>query len=373
MSRESAIPRTPEKPSRAETVAALRPRYQADLTRGTERFFEPRRTDCPWCGSTRLARRLLTKDRYQNKPGRFRLDTCRDCRHVFQNPRLNGDGLEFYYRDFYDGMGEIELGNVFAGRDKVYRRRAMFQEPSAEPPKTWLDVGTGHGHFPEVARTVFPDTRFDGLDFTAGVELAERTGRIDRAIRGSFPELAEERLAGSYDVVSMFHYLEHSTDPRAELRAARRALRPGGHLLIEVPDPECWFGRLFGRFWLPWLQPQHLHFVPVANLREELTALGFTVTAEQHREPSDTVDLLGAVWLALNAIAPPDDSPSLAKPPGRLRWLLRCAILLAGVPALVVATTLDRLLLKPLAGLGKMSNAYRVVARCDASAHSGPR
>ncbi|MBI0384175.1 hypothetical protein JBE27_49950, partial [Streptomyces albiflaviniger] len=59
--------------------------------------------------------------------------------------------------------------------------------------------------------------------------------------------------------------------------------------------------------------------------------------------------------------------------PGRLRWLLRCAILLAGVPALVVATALDRLLLKPLAGFGKMSNAYRVVARCDASARSGLR
>ncbi|WP_184503052.1 class I SAM-dependent methyltransferase [Streptomyces botrytidirepellens] len=351
------------RPSRAEAVAALRPRYQADLDQGTERFFEPRRTDCPWCGSTRLKRRLRTKDRFQNKPGRFRLDTCRDCRLVFQNPRLNGDGLEFYYRDFYDGLGEEGMGNVFSGRQKMYRRRAEALKPSADAPAKWLDVGTGHGHFPEVARTVFPDTVFDGLDFTEGVELAEREGRIDHGIRGSFPELAGERLAGRYDVVSMFHYLEHSTDPRAELRAAHRALGPGGHVLIEVPDPECWFARLFGRFWLPWLQPQHLYFLPVAGLRKELEALGFTVVLEQHRESSDTVDLLGAVWLGANAVLPPDDAPWLAQPPGRARWLLRCAGLVAAVPALVVATTLDRLLLKPLAGLGKVSNAYRLVAR----------
>ncbi|MET7764019.1 class I SAM-dependent methyltransferase [Streptomyces sp. NPDC005393] len=357
----SVGPGAPAKPSRAETVAGLRPRYQADLAHGTGRFFEPRRTDCPWCGSARLKRRLRTKDRYQNKPGRCLLDVCRDCRHVFQNPALNGDGLEFYYRDFYDGLGEKDLGNVFSGREKMYRRRAESLKPQADAPKTWLDVGTGHGHFPEVARTVFPGTRFDGLDFTDGVDLAERAGRIDHGIRGSF----RERLAESYDVVSMFHYLEHSTDPRAELRAARRSVRPGGHVLIEVPDPECWFARLFGRFWLPWLQPQHLHFLPVANLRKELTSLGFTVVVEQHREPSDTVDLLGAVWLTVNAVAPPEDSPSLAEPPGRARRLLRCALLLAAVPALVAATALDRLLLKPLAGLGKVSNAYRVVARRD--------
>ncbi|MET8010098.1 class I SAM-dependent methyltransferase [Streptomyces sp. NPDC005271] len=363
--RPPAAPGTPAKPSRAGTVAALRPRYQADLAHGTERFFEPRRTDCPWCGSARLKRRLLTKDRYQNKPGRFLLDRCRDCRHVFQNPALNPDGLEFYYRDFYDGLGEQERGDVFSRRRKMYQGRAQSLEPGADPPKAWLDVGTGHGHFPEVARAVFPGTRFDGLDFTDGVDLAERAGRIDHGFRGSFPDLARERLAESYDVVSMFHYLEHSTDPRAELHAARRALRPGGRLLVEVPDPECWFARLFGRFWLPWLQPQHLHFLPVANLRKELAALGFTVVVEQHREPSDTVDLLGAVWLTVNAVAPPEDSPSLAEPPGWARRLLRRALLLAAVPALLGATTLDRLLLKPLAGLGKVSNAYRVVARRD--------
>ena len=54
------------RPSRAEAVAALRPRYQADLDQGTERFFEPRRTDCPWCGSSRLKRRLLSRARFQN-------------------------------------------------------------------------------------------------------------------------------------------------------------------------------------------------------------------------------------------------------------------------------------------------------------------
>lgn len=79
----------PVSPGRAEQVAALRPVYRADLAEGLDRFFEPRRDTCPWCGSTRLATRLRTTDLIQHKPGRFVLDRCEGCRHTFQNPRLS--------------------------------------------------------------------------------------------------------------------------------------------------------------------------------------------------------------------------------------------------------------------------------------------
>jgi SAM-dependent methyltransferase len=345
-------------------IAALRPAYQRDLTAGPDRFFAALRPDCPWCGSVLLAPRLHTTDLLQHKPGRFTLDRCADCGHVFQNPQLTEEGLEFYYRDFYDGLGEQRMSGTFGGRTAMYRSRAESMLPYDPAPKTWLDVGTGHGHFCAAARTVLPGTSFDGLDFTDGVELAAREGRVDHAYRGAFPALAPE-LAARYDVVSMFHYLEHSTDPDRELRAAHEAVRPGGHLLVEVPDPESRYARLLGRWWLPWLQPQHLHFMPVANLRRRLTELGFTVVAEQHAEPHDPVDLLAAVWLALDRAAPREDAPWLPEPPGGLRRAARTALLLAGVPALVTATLLDRFAVRPLAHRLGVANAYRLVARRD--------
>ncbi|MFJ2189312.1 class I SAM-dependent methyltransferase [Kitasatospora sp. NPDC087861] len=362
----AARPSTGKAAARAERVAALRPGYQADLADGTDRFFEPRRTDCPWCGSTLLRVRLRTRDLLQHKPGQFVLDECRDCGHVFQNPRLTGAGLEFYYRDFYDGLGEQRLGGVFATRAGVYRSRARSVAPFTTAPSRWLDVGTGHGHFCESAREVFPDTPFDGLDLSEGVQLAEREGRLARGFRGSFAELAPT-MAGRYEVVSMFHYLEHSTDPARELAAAREALRPGGFLLIEVPDPQCRFARLLGRWWLPWLQPQHLNLMPAANLRRRLGELGFDVVLEAHGEPHDPVDLLAACWLLLDAVAPREDVPWLpGAPPGRLRRLLRGALFLAGAPVLLPATVLDRLVAR-FAGRARLSNAYRLLARRDAA------
>ncbi|MDH6128068.1 class I SAM-dependent methyltransferase [Kitasatospora sp. GP82] len=350
--------------ARARRVAALRPAYRAELADGTDRFFEPRRTDCPWCGSTRLRVRLRTTDLLQHKPGRFVLDECQDCGHVFQNPRLTGPGLEFYYRDFYDGLGEQRLGSVFGTRAGAYRSRARSVLPFDAAPRSWLDVGTGHGHFCETAREVFPLTSFDGLDLSEGVELAERHGRLARGFRGSLPELAPG-LAGQYDVVSMFHCLEHSADPARELTAAREALRPGGLLLIEVPDPQCRYARLLGRWWLPWLQPQHLNLVPAPNLRHRLGELGFTVLLEQHGEPHDPVDLLAGCWLLLDAVAPREDAPWLpGAPPGRLPRALRGALFLAGAPALLLATLLDHLVAR-FADRAGLSNAYRLLARRD--------
>jgi SAM-dependent methyltransferase len=361
-SAENSKKATNDKSERAARIAALRPAYQEDLAAGTDRFLAPRRTHCPWCGSEHLTTRLRTTDLLQHKPGRFTLDRCADCGHLFQNPRLTEEGLEFYYRDFYDGLGEQRMSGTFGGRGAMYRARAEAMLPHDPAPKTWLDVGTGHGHFCASARAVLPGTAFDGLDFTDGVELAAREGRVDHAHRGAFPDLAPE-LAGRYDVVSMFHYLEHSTDPDRELRAAHQAVRPGGHLLVEVPDPESRYARLLGRWWLPWLQPQHLHFMPVANLRRRLTELGFTVVAEQHAAAHDPVDLLAAVWLALDHAAPREDAPWLPEPPGALRRTVRTALLLAGVPALITATLLDRFAIRPLSHRLGLANAYRLVAR----------
>ncbi|WP_063775257.1 class I SAM-dependent methyltransferase [Streptacidiphilus anmyonensis] len=349
-------------------VAGSRLAYERELAYGTGRFFCDRQRDCPWCGSPWLRERLRTTDLIQRKPGRFVLDQCQGCGHIFQNPRLNAEGLEFYYRDFYDGLGKQRLGGVLKAFNTLvrtvtaagHRRRARSVLPFVAAPQSWLDVGTGSGDFCEAARELLPSTVFDGLDRSEGVEDAERHGRVAHGYRGSFPELAPQ-LAGRYDVVSMFHYLEHSTDPVRELAAARHVLRPGGLLVIEVPDPSCLYGRLLGRWWMPWLQPQHLHLIPAGNLGRRLGDMGFSVVAEQHREAHFPVDLLAGCWLAINSLAPPSDVPWLEEASPRVRLGLRSAVRLGSVPLLALACLLDQAA-AVCAGSTRLSNAYRIVA-----------
>jgi SAM-dependent methyltransferase len=327
--------------STSPTTPETRPRRV--YPQSSDPFLEPRREHCPWCGSARLRTRVRARDPLRHRPGTFAVDQCRDCAHAFQNPRLTAEGFAFFHRDMYERQWEEFTGRVLSAAAVRRRHRATAHRLSAlAEPESWLDVGTGHGGFPEAAKEFFPYTSFDGLDPTARVQQAQLEERIEEAHLGylATPGTAA-RLYARYDVVSMFRHVEHTPDPRAELRAALTALRPGGHLVVEVADPHCAFAALLGRWWLPYGQPRHLHLLPSANLRAELESLGCTVVVIDRAAPHVPHDLSGALALA-----------SAAHP------LLR----VAAAPLLAAASALDHIL-APLLRHTPFSNAYRIVAR----------
>ncbi|MCC6587040.1 MAG: class I SAM-dependent methyltransferase [Bryobacterales bacterium] len=344
----------------AERHEARRPAYDEMLANGTAAFFEPRRADCLVCKSVRLRKRIETKDLFQYKPGRFRLDECQNCGHVFQNPRLSAAGLKFYYSDFYSGLGGKSIETVFRARPKTYIERALSVKGLGQPTR-WLDVGTGHGHFCCVAREAWPEARFDGLDISEGLDEGVRAGWIDRAYSGFISDWASQ-LKGEYDVVSLFHCLEHSPDPVRDLDAVWEVLVPGGLLVIEVPNPECRLGRLLGRFWMPYFQPQHLHLFNASNLANVLKEHGFETQRTAFNEAHTGADLFFCVLLAVGSIS----EPNLPLPwRARAGWALRgwnFAVRGLALPFAALALVMDLLFDKGICRVTG-SNAFRVVAR----------
>jgi SAM-dependent methyltransferase len=348
-------------PPAEDPVEARRAAYTAELALGLDRFYEPRRNDCPWCASTALLPLLRTSDLVQFKPGQFVIEECMTCGLLFQNPRLSLAGLDFYYRDMYDGLGGAEVEFLFAQAEPSYRGRVELARRHGSP-RNWLDVGSGYGHFCVVARGLLPDTRFDGLDMGEGIEEAERRGWIDTAYRGMFPDLIEE-LKGRYDVVSMHHYLEHTRDPRAEIEAARTVLEPGGLLLVEVPDPDSRPARIFGKYWVAWLQPQHQQFLSVTHLTAAMEVSGFAVVEVERGAAHQPMDLAGAAWQWATALAGAPRVP-WREPPTTGQRLRRAAVLTALAPVALAGLAADRILQPVVKARGEgWSNTYRVLAR----------
>ncbi|GAA0613105.1 class I SAM-dependent methyltransferase [Sporichthya brevicatena] len=351
--------------STAENSVDDRAWYAAQLAGGTARFFGPRRHDCPWCGSTRLTVEVRSKELYQRKPGRFTLEKCKTCNFVFQNPRLTGEGLNFYYRDFYDGRGAAQADEMSSYGAPANHARAQLVQRHAGPdgPRSWLDVGTGWGYFAKHAAEILPHTVFDGLDQGSGVDRALERGWLAHAYReNAFPELADE-LRGRYDVISMHHYLEHTLDPRAELAAAARALEPGGLLEIEMPDAECVLRHVFRSWWVPYFQPQHLNFPPVGNLLQALVEHGFRPLEVQQAEAHQPVEVLMALVFAMTKIGPDPDHPWRATEASDLQRKVNQVAWTKVFPKLInPALKVDILVNKALISRLSHGNAYRIVA-----------
>jgi SAM-dependent methyltransferase len=285
-----------------ETHKASR-RYKEDLHEGTEAFFHPKVTACPLCASSHIGFFMKSADLLNHKPGEFVYDRCTSCGHSWQNPQLNSRGLDFYYRDVYSGAGEAAMEYVFGFSTQSYHDRLALIRRYRPDPGSWLDVGMGQGHFCHVAQSQLIKTRFDGIDLSDHVEKAAGKGWIHRGFRGLFPELSHE-LKDSYEVVTMSHYLEHTADPRRELASAMEVLKPGGHLMIEVPNPDCPIMQKMGRFHIGWLIPQHLHLLNQAGLSRLLKEAGFREITWQLREANQRIDFLFMVMLMARGIAP---------------------------------------------------------------------
>ena len=326
-------------------------------------LFEPRRKTCAWCGSPDLVGRLDIGDLLQSKDGEFHLDECADCGHIFQNPALTPAGLDHYYEDAYDGIGEELAETSFAALGPIYRSRVETMARFTEP-RAWLDVGTGHAHFCLAARERWPELVIDGLDMSDTVEEAQRRGRIDTAYLGQFPDLADG-LPRSYDVVSMHHYIEHTREPRRELAAAAKVVEPGGYLMIEMPDPASPWSRRLGRFWWQWGQPQHQHFVTCEQMVAAVTDVGFDVLSVERGPATMGGDLYNSIGLMLQTVVRSPHLPWLPKVSAGYR-ARRLALYTAAIPALLVTKVADLVKDGTRRQRGDRSsagNAYRLVAR----------
>jgi 2-polyprenyl-3-methyl-5-hydroxy-6-metoxy-1,4-benzoquinol methylase len=298
------------------------------------------------------------------KPGRFRYDECGACAHIFLNPCLSPAGLDFYYRDFYDGLNASQAEGMFAASDHGYRARAQVLPADAKPTH-WLDVGGGHGHFCLAAASLLPDVTFDAVDQGDGIAEAKRRGWVRRAYRQMFPDLGSE-IAGQYDVISMFHYLEHTLDPRRELDAAAAALPTAGHLVIEVPHAHGPSFSLFGGFWVGLCPPQHLHLISPDELVRALAERGLRTVKVEFANAHLFGDTAGAVFYLTQKLQPDPTLPWRPYEATAWRRARRVGALAATAPLFPLAALVDALML-PYLLTGRRANVYRVVARKEAA------
>ena len=109
----------------------------------------------------------------------------------------------------------------------------------------------------------------------SGTSPPKAEGRGYEVLEGTLESIDLRGHLGRYDIVSMNHVLEHVVDPGLALERAHQLLRPGGHLIGQLPTVTSWEARLFGRNYGGYHYPRHLQVPSRPGLAELLAAVGF--------------------------------------------------------------------------------------------------
>jgi 2-polyprenyl-3-methyl-5-hydroxy-6-metoxy-1,4-benzoquinol methylase len=129
---------------------------------------------------------------------------------------------------------------------------------SHQPTKgSLLDIGAGTGDFLSVAKN-------DGWKIT-GIEPSDRAKAIAKNKGVSFVSATSELENESFDVITMWHVLEHVPDLDKQIKELKRLLKPTGTLLIAVPNFKSFDAKHYGKFWAAYDVPIHFwHFSKTA-------------------------------------------------------------------------------------------------------------
>lgn len=234
---------------------------------------------CYGCGSGETVPLIDAQDDLTGKPGIFHFVRCAVCGLAYQNPRIPLDDIVEYYDDQYIAhrrkrswgpltpLFERAMNKLDADKDRLVSRYVTLSSSSEV-----LDVGCATGSFLRRMHDEY-GAAVVGVDFK---DLSPApTLRGVEFHCGLFYEAA--LASGRFDLVTMWHFLEHDYDPLQSLRTARRVLKDEGRLVIEVPRLDSRTFRWFGDRW-PGLQaPQHTVLFDRASLVRFVRLAGLEV------------------------------------------------------------------------------------------------
>ena len=120
-----------------------------------------------------------------------------------------------------------------------------------------LDIGAGTGDFLLTAKQ-------NGWN-TIGVEPSEKAKGIAIGKGIQFSDSTEELESNSFDVITMWHVLEHVPNLEIQIKELKRLVKPNGTIIIAVPNFKSYDANYYGKFWAAFDVPIHFwHFSKTA-------------------------------------------------------------------------------------------------------------
>ena len=239
----------------------------------------------------------------------FAVEACGACGFGVTSP-VPAEVGRYYPQAYYGGR------HGASGRFCL-RRRLRWLGPATG---RLLDIGCGDGSFLLAARK----SGWEVVGIERNTEPSRRAGlRVFESLEGLRADLGAS--GARFDRITLWHSLEHIAAGQEILRQAAGLLKPGGRVLIAVPDLGGWQARWCGAAWLHLDVPRHVAHYTERSLAMACEKAGVNVGRHWHQEFE--YDLLGWSQSILNAL--------FAEPNVFFHWLTRKPIRAAGAVKLL--------------------------------------
>ena len=201
---------------------------------------------------------------------------CRTCGLGFLDPRPSESEIEDLYRSDY--FSERYDGGIDPDSPQYQKRLSGEQHRtkfirSIKRSGYLLDIGCGYGYFLDASRR--KGFKVHGLDVS---EWAARYAveKLDLSI--TIGKIGDVYLpCHNFDIITMWHSLEHTPDPHMALQRAKSWLKKDGILVIDVPNYEGTDARKIWNEWDGWSLPYHYWHFTYKSLKKLLNQHGFTI------------------------------------------------------------------------------------------------
>lgn len=201
---------------------------------------------------------------------------CSDCGFVFLDAPAKAADPRVVYEQYYKNEtgGRFNLAVEYVVRMfRFFRALKIFSiHPRA---KSILDIGSGRGFM------LYYLKKFYGYNTVVGIQPSRPALEFSKnklSLEVYDRDFLDLDFDGRrFDIVSMWHVLEHVVEPERYIEKISRYLNSLGKLIVEVPNLDSWTAHWTGSYWLGLDLRYHLYFFSPATLIPLLEKHGFKI------------------------------------------------------------------------------------------------
>lgn len=225
---------------------------------------------CPVCSGNKFKPFISCIDHTVSRET-FHIVQCEECGFRFTNPRPDEKEIGRYYisEEYISHSGTSRgLVNKIYGlvRNHTIKQKVkLINQVSGiryRASRNILDMGCGTGEFLQACKT-------DGWEVT-GIEpseIARKHAKENYGIDAMIPERLFELKEKKFNVITLWHVLEHVHQLDKTINQIGTILLENGTLIIAVPNCNSWEAKKYAEHWAAWDVPRHLYHFTEKDIR----------------------------------------------------------------------------------------------------------